>query len=405
MYEKNKRKEHFHMYDVCILGGGAAGMAMAVDISTANPELSLVIIEKKGDMGLKLKATGNGRCNISNTECQTFGETVKFFRRVGVEIKSNSDGWAYPVSEQGEEVVEALKDRIAANNVSVFTDCIVNEISGEKDNFTVSCVNGKTFNAKRVVMAMGGKAAPSFGTTGDGYVLARKLGHKVTKLAPCLVPVMCENSLMGVNKGLRAKAQVTLFRHGEFVEKETGEIQFTEEGLSGICIFSLSKYIVLNDRTTFDDYKIRVDFLPQYQNLEIFIILKERCRINGMRTEKLLSSIVKDRAGVKLMKKWSDKKEYAKDLTDDEIKEIILSSKSVIYDVKGAGGWKEAQCTTGGVSWDDFNWETMESKVIPGIYFAGEIIDYSGPCGGYNLENAWVTGRKASRAICTEFTR
>ena len=103
------------------------------------------------------------------------------------------------------------------------------------------------------------------------------------------------------------------------------------------------------------------------------------------------------------MKTWSSKCEFAADLSDKDIKDIILHAKNVLFDVTGAGGWKEAQCTTGGVSWDDFNWETMESKVRPGMYFAGEVIDYSGPCGGYNLENAWVTARKVSKAICTEF--
>lgn len=396
------------MLDVCILGGGAAGMAVAVDVSMKCPELKIALLEKREDVGLKLKATGNGRCNISNTECQTFGDTVKFFRKVGVEIKSNQEGWAYPVSEEGSEVVNALKDRMEAAGVDVITNSVIEKINGgerEGDPFVITCANGKTYTAKRIVMAMGGKAAPNFGTVGDGYVLSRKMGHTITKLAPCLVPITCENKEMGSNKGVRCKGLVVLYRHGEFVAKEKGEIQFTEDGLSGICVFSLSKYVVLNDKTSFDDYKIRIDFLEQYQNLEILIILKDRCKIKGMKTARLLSSIVKDKIGEKLMKPWSDKTEFAADLSEKDIKDIILHAKNVIYDVKGAGGWKEAQCTTGGVSWDDFNWDTMESKVRPGMYFAGEVIDYSGPCGGYNLENAWLTARKVSKAICTEFTR
>ena len=395
------------MIDVCILGGGAAGLAVAFDLSEKCPDLKIVVLEKNQDVGLKLKATGNGRCNISNAECQTFGDTVKFFRRAGVEIKTNSEGWAYPVSEEGSEVVNALKDRLEVNGVKIYTKHVVEKIQGgneENEPYNIICANGETFQCKKVVMTLGGKAAPNFGTVGDGYILARNLGHTITKLAPCLVPLMCENKQMGVNKGVRAKGVVSLFRHGEFVAKEQGELQFTEEGLSGICVFTLSKYVVLNDKTTFDDYKLKVDFLAQYQSLEIFIILKERCKIKGMKTIKLLSTLVKDSIGQKLMKPWADKTPLAADLDDKDIKEIILNSKGIIYDVKGAGGWKEAQCTTGGVSWDDFNWETMESKVKKGMYFAGEIIDYSGPCGGYNLENAWVNARKVSKALCTEFT-
>ena len=396
------------MLDICILGGGAAGMAVAVDISMECPDLKIAILEKKEDLGLKLRATGNGRCNISNVECQTFGDTVKFFKKAGVEIKTNNEGWAYPVSEDGTEVVNALKDRIKASGVLVYTQSVVEKVEGgqrEGEPFFVTCQNGKTYQAKKIVMALGGKAAPSFGTVGDGYILSRKMGHKITKLAPCLVPIICENKELGNNKGTRCKGLAVLYRHGEFVAKEKGEIQFTSDGLSGICIFSLSKYMVLNDKTTFDDYKIRIDFLEQYQNLEILIILKDRCKIKGMKTEKLLSSIVKDKIGKKLMKSWSDKTEFAADLTDKDIKDIILHAKNMIFDVRGAGGWKEAQCTTGGVSWDDFNWDTMESNIRHGMYFAGEVIDYSGPCGGYNLENAWMTARKVSKAICTEFTK
>lgn len=396
------------MLDVCILGGGAAGMAAAVEISMNCPNLKIGLLEKKENLGLKLKATGNGRCNISNAECQTFGETVKFFRKVGVEIKTNDKGWAYPVSEDGAEVVNALRDRMEANGVEIFTKAVVEKIQKgdtKTDPFIITCADGKSYKAKKIIMALGGKAAPNFGTVGDGYTLSKKMGHTITKLAPCLVPIKCENKQLGNNKGTRCKGLVVLYRHGEFVAKEEGEIQFTEDGLSGVCVFILSKYVVLNERTSFDDYKVRIDFLAQYHNLEILIILKDRCKIKGMKTAKLLSTIVKDRIGEKLMKPWSEKIEFAEDLTDKDIKDIILYAKNVIYDVKGAGGWKEAQCTTGGVSWDDFNWDTMESKVSPGMYFAGEVIDYSGPCGGYNLENAWVTARKVSKAICTEFTK
>ena len=394
------------MIDVCVLGGGAAGLAVAVDLSNKCPDLSIVIIEKNSDVGLKLKATGNGRCNISNAQCQTFGETVKFFKRIGVEVSTNDEGWAYPVSEEGSEVVNVLKERLEDNGVKIYTEHIVEKIEENVEGvpYTVVCSKGQTFQCKKVVMALGGKAAPNFGTVGDGYILARKLGHKVTKLAPCLVPLMCENEEMGINKGVRAKGTVSLFRHGDFVAKEKGEIQFTDKGLSGICIFTLSKYVVLNEKTKFEDYKLKLDFLAQYQGLEILIMLKDRCKIKGMKTSKLLSSIVKDQIGQKLMKPWADKCPMAKDLSDEDLKEIILHAKGIIYDVTGAGGWKEAQCTTGGVSWDDFDWDTMESKVQPGMYFAGEIIDYSGPCGGFNLENAWVNARKVSKALCTEFT-
>lgn len=392
------------MYNICIAGGGAAGLAVAFDIASSQPDLKIAVIERNIEPGRKLKAAGNGRCNISNIQCPTFGETVRFFRKAGIEIKSDDRGWAYPVSESGEDVTEALCDRLEALGVEIHTECRITEIVHE-DRYIIKCENGKEFTGEKLVMALGGKAAPSFGTTGDGYILSRNLGHNVTKLAPCLVPVKCRGEYTGNFRGIRAKGRVTLYRHGYFVEEETGEIQFTEEGMSGICMFNLSKYLVLNESTSFGDYMVSADLMPDYSMAEAFLVLKERKKVPGLRTENIFQSLVKAGIGKTVAAEEAEKTEYAADLTDDMIRKLVSSVKNMRFTVTGAGGWKEAQCTTGGVSWDDFNWETMESTKHEGLYFAGEIIDYSGPCGGYNLENAWVTGRKVSRAICTEYIR
>ncbi|MEE1037644.1 MAG: aminoacetone oxidase family FAD-binding enzyme [Eubacterium sp.] len=393
------------MYEICIIGGGAAGMAAALSISMENPKLKILLIEKKEKLGKKLAATGNGKCNISNNVLPSFGDTSRFFKSIGVEIKIDEEGRAYPVAEQASEVVKALENAVRAYGVEVLTNSEVTDLRYDEEEGFEIAVGDVVYKAEHVVLATGGKSAPQFGTTGDGYRFAKKLGHRVNRLAPALVPVECENSLLREMAGVRAKGKVTLYRHGFHVEEEEGEIQFTKDGLSGICLFNLSSYLVLNDKTQFSDYIIEIDLLNRYSDMEIVHILKKRREIRNFKTEDLMMTIVNNKLTGKLLKQWSDKKEFASMVTDEEILEIVNAFRHVTYQVNGAKGWKEAQCTRGGVDWDDFDWETYESKICKGLYIVGEVVDYNGPCGGYNLENAWNTARKAGKAICTEYMK
>ena len=392
--------------NVCIIGGGASGMAAAIYIKEKMPDLNVLLLEKKDVLGKKLSVTGNGRCNISNVQCPTFGDTSRFFKSIGVEIKTDNEGRAYPVSERAKDVTETMENLLLSLGVDIKKNVTVNNISkiNEKGCFIVSS-DKESFEAEKVIIATGGKSAPQFGTTGDGYVLARNMGHTINKLAPALVALECSNSVLGINKGVRANAGVTLFRHSYFVEEEKGEVQFTEDGLSGICIFNLSNFVRLNENTGFSDYELALDLLPEYKPTEILYILSRKKNISGLKTISLMKSIVKPELARKLLKDISQRIPEAKDLSTEHLKDIILMFKNVRFTITGAKGWKQAQCTMGGVSWDDFNLHTMESTVVSGLYFTGEIIDYVGPCGGFNLENAWNTARKAGKAICTEYMR
>lgn len=394
------------MYQVCIIGGGAAGMATAVEIATNNKDIEILLIEKKDKPGSKILASGNGRCNISNNQCPRFGETAKFFRNIGVEIKVTEEGRAYPVSEKASDVVFALVNMLKIYNIKIMDNQKAEDIKyiGEH-NFEIHTDKGTVIKAENVVLATGGKSAPQFGTTGDGYVMAKKLGHKISKLIPVLVPVECTNDTIGNISGTRAKCSVTLFRNDFFVETQQGELQFTKDGLSGICIFNLSSFIRLNENTKFEDYRFEVDFLDRYSFMEVFHILSLRRNIKDFKTIDIFNSIVNRNIAEKLLKEFAKKYEFARDLDDKTLEDIIYSFKKVKFNVTGVKGWKDAQCTAGGVDWDEFDDDTMESKKCKGLYFAGEIIDYNGPCGGFNLENAWSNGRKAGRTICTEYMK
>lgn len=393
------------MTNVCIIGGGASGMMTAIKIAQNNPSLSILIIEKKEKLGSKIYATGNGRCNITNANCHTFGTTCRDFRNIGVEIKVTEEGRAYPVSEKAADVVFAMENMIKAYEVDVMLKTTVTDIQKQKNGSYKILTDKKKIVAEKVVIATGGKAAAAFGTTGDGYKLATNLGHKVNKVIPALVPIECKNEELGVLSGVRAKGKVTLYRNDFLVDAQQGEIQFTKDGLSGICVFNMSSFIRLSKEIKFKDYYIEADFISGYRDMEILHILSLRRGIKGLKTLDLLNSIVSSNIAHKLLKKWSDKYEMTNQLDDTSLKEIINEFRHVRFNITGVKGWKEAQCTAGGVSWDDFNWDTMESLLCEGIYFTGEVIDYQGPCGGYNLENAWETARKAGKAICTEYMK
>ena len=401
-----------HVYDIVIIGGGAAGMTAAISALETDPRQRVIIIEKKRELGRKILATGNGRCNLSNVRCARHRETLDFFSRLGILTRTDGDGRIYPYTEDAADVRDALAEKAAALGAEFFcgleTEAAAAPESGGE--FLIRCgkapekgargKNGKikknverrpagteTFRARRLILACGGKAGPKLGTTGSGAVLARSLGHTVTRLAPALTAVEVRDADETL-AGVRAGAEVALKYRGRELFRERGEIQFTQYGVSGICVFDLSRYMVIPEGKTlkngFDDYRIEIDFLPDVSDAEA--LLEER-RAAGAGPDALLRSIVKRPLAERILAR-----------TGGRIPETAAELKHFTLCPKGLKGWDFAQVTKGGVSLAEIDMDTMESFVIPGLFFAGEIIDYDGPCGGYNLQNAWETGLRAGRA-------
>lgn len=384
------------MYDVCIIGGGAAGMVCAV--TAASRGKSVVIIEKNQALGKKICATGNGRCNISNSNCENAAKVLAFFNSLGLVTKTENEGRIYPASNQAADVVFLLEKRLNALGVQVMCGCAADWAAKKKNGFEVSCAS-RQISCRSLVLAAGGKAAPQFGTTGDGYSLALSLGHSISKPIPVLTAIETVEDISHL-KGVRVAAECSLTRKGETVFRETGEVQFTDYGLSGICIFNMSRHLLLSEDIEFTDYKVRLDFgEPFFQRSErsdFLKMLKDRSGMPGFLNKDLLRSIVpqalaKDiviRAGMDPVQ-----------IQTGNMTDIMNIFCNWTVTVKGAKGWKMAQCTKGGVVLDEIDMETMESKMCSGLFLAGELIDYDGPCGGYNLQNAWETGLRAGENV------
>ena len=383
-------------YDLVIVGGGAAGLAAAASFirEVNGGEASICVLEKNDAPGRKINATGGGRCNLTNEACPEKALTLEFFKSLGIETWHDSEGRYYPYTNRASDVTKALVDAVSpdANLRCGFTVKVISRIKpddGSKGCFMVTGMEQSDTGdaamemvfADRVLIAMGGKAGPQYGTTGDGYTLARTLGHTVTTVFPILTGISC--SADGVDfaplKGVRAKGTVILNKDGEPFVRDTGEIQFTEDGISGICVFNLTPHIKAERHENFRDalkrFSITVDLAPDFTEEQ----MAARQSAFGILTAKLAAAL--ETAGI-----WSAESGAA-------------GIKHWQIDITGVKGWRDAQATFGGVALDEIDMDTMESRLVPGLYFAGEIIDAQGPCGGFNLQNAWETGIKAARAI------
>ena len=350
-------------YDICIIGGGASGLAAAASLSS---HFHTVLLEKNRILGRKIMATGGGRCNITNTACTHCDLTLEFFKSLGMELYHDAEGRYYPYSNQARDVVRVLEDAAERKGVDVILQSSVTGIRKKSEGFQI-VAGQSSFSAKKVILATGGKAAPTLGTTGDGYGLSRSLGHETTTIYPILTGIECGN--LQDLKGIRARGTVRLFRGEKLLAEETGEIQFTEDGISGICVMNLTMCITADTgvpvRESLQRYHLELDLAPDFSQAE----LQQRESSFG-----ILSYILSKRVSLEEIKTWR-------------------------LPIRGVKGWRNAQCTAGGIRLEEVNLRSMESRIVPGLYLTGEILDIQGKCGGFNLQNAWETGIRAAQHI------
>ncbi len=399
-------------FDICIIGAGASGCVAAINAKRQNRMLSLCLIEKGNKILRKVIASGNGRCNIANSSCEGIEDLLMFFRTIGIFTVEEEDGRLYPYTRQSSSVVSSIKTTFLGAGIEPVLNMAVTDVRRLKNGgFKLITSDGGAYVCKKLLIASGGKAAPAFGTTGDGYIFAKKLGHTVKTLMPVLTAMNCEGDFSEM-KGCRAEGEVTLYKNGQPIASERGEIQFTAEGISGICVMNLSRMLKLDMskglEAAFREYTVKINFNPEMARQKMIWVLKELRDLEGISTEDIYMSLLHKSIARRLLRDAGiDLDRQPSELTDDELKRISRIYQNWNLQVTGAKGWKYAQCTAGGVSLDEVDHDTMESKLVPGLYFSGEVLDYDGPCGGYNLFNAWTTGLAAGKAMgkCIEKRR
>lgn len=408
--------------DILIIGGGPAGMAAAISAKRSNSKIDVVLIEKNEIMGRKLRATGNGRCNITNVNAEGYSEVISFLSSIGIVTKSNENGFLYPVSESAADVSELLELRLKQLGVKVYTGVTALEVSyaSDKPEFVTSVSmgdassQGKSANALKctvyssaLVIAVGGKSAPVYGSTGEGYRWLRGLGHTVTRLVPSLAPIECGGADLSKLTGTRVRAEAKLFKNGEEIHREDGEIQFTKFGLSGICIFNLSKMMRFEPGDTFSSFEIELDLCREIDLGDVLKCAAERTgstRNESFVSEKLVDvfkTVFKEGVALEIIRQAGFKAdEDSLVLSSEEARDKLVASASALkFEPIGQKGWKEAQCTSGGVVESEVDQSSFESNLVKNLYIVGEVLDYDGFCGGYNLNHAFLSGKRAGAAV------
>ena len=391
-------------FDIAIVGGGPAGLTAAIEAKTSNPNAKVIILEKMEEPAKKLSATGNGRGNLSNKNCELLPTVIEFFSQCGIVTRADEAGRIYPYSEEAKAVSRALINRAINLGAEILTKSSVSNVEVDREGyFHIFIGEEKTeIIAKKILIAAGGKSFANYGSSGDGYTIARKLGHSVTPLVPALTAIEVKENIKDL-KGVRAKVNVSLMEDGNVTLEEEGEIQFRDDSISGICVMNLSSKLPVGGfENRYENCRIMVNFVPDFSTVQLMGFIKQQANTSGLKISEVLETLVKKPIAARVIKDANlDGSKMASTLEPAQMVQMANYLRNFILSPCGKKGWKEAQVTKGGVSLDEVNMGTMESKLIKGLYFAGEVLDYDGPCGGYNLHNAWITGMKAGKDMAT----
>ena len=400
------------MTDTIIIGGGAAGMAAAIAAAEAGGRITL--IERQSRVGRKLLATGNGRCNLSNRAAgdgthyhgeqpgfsraalARYGveDTLAWFRALGLITAEEPDGKLYPYSNMAGSVLDVLRFALERPGITVRCGERVTALRRERGGFAVETETDR-LRAGRVILAAGGCAGAKLGGVTDGYQLAAALGHSRTALHPALVQIKTDPTYPRALKGVKADAAVHLLRGRECLAETRGEILFTEYGVSGPAIFELSRAAA----TGGEGLRLSLDLLSGWTEAETAAWLRARRRAGLSETAQLLTGTLHTRLGQTVCRAAGFTNQPPETLTDGDLDRIARSLRGFSLPVTGVCGFDQAQVTAGGLRTSEFDPETLESRLVPGLFAVGEVLDVDGDCGGFNLQWAWSSGRAAGGAL------
>lgn len=403
--------------DVIIIGGGASGLFAAIVCARAGKKV--LVLEHKERVGKKLLATGNGKCNYTNlfmpqgcyrgehpefASCALsfFGaeDAIAFFEELGIYPK-NKNGYIYPNSEQAASVLEVMEMVLDYYSVQIICKEEVTEIIPEKTEFLVKGTQG-TYRGDKVILATGGQVSAKLGSDGSGYKLAKKLRHTVIKPVPALIGLKCKESYYKELAGVRTEAAVSLYVGSidNCVAKDQGELQLTGYGISGIPVFQISRF---GSRAIKERKKVfvKIDFLPSLEKKEIYKILWKRLKESEGKTaeQAMIGLLNKKLSKVLLAESQIDTRISSKEVSKRQMNVLVENIKGMCTCVLDTNGYGNAQVTAGGISTEQVEERTMESKLVRGLYFTGEILDIDGICGGYNLQWCWSSAYTAAMDI------
>lgn len=407
------------MKKVVIIGGGASGIMTAIWASRCGGDV--VLIEHMDRIGKKLLSTGNGKCNYTNRKqglsyyrgedpafvlpaLSKFGldDTITFFRELGIYPKEKK-GYFYPASEQAAAVLDVLRMELKHQNIHIVTQCDVSSVRKTKKGFQIMS-NKDVFYADACVFTCGLKAFPKSGSDGSALPYIENLGHTIIDIVPALVQLKAKPSYFKALAGIRAEIGVSLYIDNNLICSDVGEVQLTDYGISGIPTFQISRY-ASKALVQKKSVKVSMDLLPYLSKQDLREELYERFEKNSfMKTceEALIGLFPKKMIPILLKECKISISKSAASLSSKMRDEFALKLKDFKIDIIGTKGFESAQVCAGGVDTAEVNPETMESYLVPGLFFAGEVLDIDGVCGGYNLQWAWSSGYTAGISCSKE---
>lgn len=389
------------MKKVIIVGAGASGLMAA--IAAARQGAAVTVLEQMEKPGKKLLVTGNGRCNLTNKKApekdtyrgageafvsRVLGQfpverTLEFFHGLGL-LTRERDGYVYPYTDQAGSVLEVLMQEIRRLKVKMKYKERVTEIRRIGEGIAVHTATWK-YVCDAVILCAGGRAAAQTGSDGSGYELAKKCGHSVRPVYPALVPLKVQGSIPRMLSGTRNYVNLTLEIDGKTRYQDSGELQWTDYGVSGIVVFQLSRFAAeaIGEKR---DARLHVDMMPEYSEAEIMKLLEHKsARFPERSGAELLAGLWKEKTIRAFLKLYGNNRKNFCENAVSFIKDLTL-------EVTGTKTFEMAQVCAGGVPEEELCAETLESRIFPGLYLAGELLDVDGACGGYNLQWAWSSG-------------
>lgn len=391
--------------NIIIIGGGASGLLAACIAKKQGAKVT--IIERNPRIGKKILVTGNGRCNYTNalTSINDYNQpdfvayglsvfnpsrTMAFFSQLGIVPKIEKEGKTYPLSEQASSMIDVFLYELNRLGVEVITEALVYKVLKKNQGFEVLLEDGRRFDSDKVIISTGGKAMPKTGSDGSGYDLAETLGHRIIPAFPSLVKLKLESPYLRHLEGIKMPATVELIHKNQVIQTETGDVLFGNYGISGPTILQISRKAMelYNQSEKVYIKLILLTGISKEQVVERFNNFKDRpvdLSLVGLINKRYISAILKEA-------RINKQNEIVKDLEEKQLNHLIDLLFDWRFLVKGSKSFHDAQATAGGISVDEINPETMESKIVKGLFFSGEVMDIDGRCGGFNLQWAWSSG-------------
>lgn len=393
--------------EIAIIGGGASGLSCAIEAKRQAKKLGLAlnvtVFEHLNKPCKKILATGNGRCNFCNTDLNEshysgdtafikdvlssqHNDTLDFFKSLGI-LPYFENGRVYPRSEQASAIRDALIKTCEILKINIVTECNIENIKEQNGKFRI--LNNEYDS---VVIATGGKSQKAQGSDGSGYRYLKEFGHKFSDIYPALSALTISQKDFKLLKGLRIKGNLALFSGRKLLKEEFGEIQFTEQALSGIPVLNISHFA--NNRKNL--FAV-IDTCNEFSTKDLTNHFTEcRYKTPALRAEEVLSGLIPQKLGFLIMSRAGIKQDtLAGRLTEKQIEALVLNLKQLEFKIDGVRDFDYSQVTQGGAASDDFDTKTLMSKKQKGLFACGEILNVNGDCGGYNLHFAWTSGRLA----------